>query len=159
MSNDDLILDDVDQPDEIQNSSKYANEIIDNYVISPQYLIQNKPLSNLSGFLTDDNEDDYLVNIVPLQLETSNDLSNMEYDDIQENTATTMEHSSENATSYRFVFPSSQNTHTQGQELDFSQNHINNWINDEQVLVDESGLPKHCADYIETVMNCSIFHT
>ena len=159
LSKDDLILDEVDQPDVIQNSSKYASEIIDNYVISPQYLIQNKPLTNLSGFLTDDNEDDYLVNIVPLQLETSNDLSNLEHDDKQENTATTMEHSSENATSYRFVFPSSQDTQTQGQELNFSQNHINNWINDEQVLVDESGLPKHCADYIETVRNCSIFHT
>ena len=99
-----------------------------------------------------DTENDLMVNIVPLQLEPGNDLTDIEDDGTApEKLNDEMTEMIENATTYRFVFPTL-NNNADDSKTDSHQHFISHWINEEQVLVDESGLPKHCANYVEKVI-------
>ena len=119
-------------------------------IVFSKYLIQNKPSQDSSEFISVDEEDDLIVNIVPLQLQTNNHLSEIE-DNTPETSNSDKDQESENATTYRFVFPTHQHNDIEDQAINFASNYISNLINDEQILVDESGLPKNCAGYVEKV--------
>ena len=147
-----LLLEEWEHQDDSKNISKFSNKIIDNYVISPQYLIQNKPVSSNSKFMPIDIENDLMVNIVPLKLEPGNELTDIEVDDTApEKLDDEITGTIENGTTYRFVFPTL-NKNADDSKTDSHQHFISHWINEEQVLVDESGLPKDCANYVEKVI-------
>ena len=145
-----LTIDELGEQNGAKNDSKFASEVIDSYIISPQYLIQNKPSQDSSEFISVDEEDDLIVNIVPLKLQTNNHLSEIE-DNTPETSNSDKDQESENATTYRFVFPTHEHNNIEDQAINFASNYISNLINDEQILVDESGLPKNCAGYVEKV--------
>lgn len=129
-----------------QNTTNLNNVVTENNaLIGPQYLVEmnstkTKTSSNNTQY------EDLVINIIPLKSQSSDEIEEVESND-QDRISSDMLGIENGNVSYRFVFPSN----GKGDEFEHFSDYGNNWINNEQVLVDENGLPKECAKYVEKV--------
>ena len=148
-----------------KNESIPTNVIMKtNDLISPQYLVQSDQNQTHPSI---DQESDWIVDIIPLEFLPSNEVTDSSNEHNKEQFDSSMDTVYKNTSSYRFVFPADNNNNRIDQGLvNYSSVNIDNWINDdhsslnnfiEQVLVQESGLPRDCTAYIEKVKNILFF--
>ena len=121
---------------------------ITNNVIGPEYLVQNHSYENITQLKTTE-DDDLTINIVPLK---SDEIVELGSPDQNENSSDILNITLNNATTYRFVFPSNGNVNIfDQQDFENSGKYDTQWIKKEQGLVNETGLPNECAIYMEKV--------
>ena len=120
-------------------------------VIGPQYLILNNSTITRTN-VSVNGHNGVIVNIVPLEPNLS-----VETLELASEGLTTLLAQYATYAANRFIFPPYNSLGILNQ--DYSEQYDYKWVKNEHVLVDEMGLPRECAVYVEKVLSFLLFAT